>query len=140
MTRCTMTVRRRIDQSVRLWLPDQPQSVTGRVRDLGGGGIFVCLADPAPVDSHLRLRFELPEAGTVEASAVVVRVNHSDDPHDSPGMGLRFTALAASSRACLAGLLAPVPAQPAIGGIPDEEWDPVHTAAYAQHAATHGAA
>ncbi|MBK8480875.1 MAG: PilZ domain-containing protein [Proteobacteria bacterium] len=133
--RCMLTARRPFEQSVKLWVSGQAQGVTGRARDLSRGGIFVCLPEPAPVDSELRLQFELPGAGTVEADAVVVRVTEPDHPLDPPGMALRFRALGPAASAELTRLLAPQPSYPVVDTIADDEWDPVHTAAYALHAA-----
>lgn len=134
--RCMLTARRPFEQSVMLWVPGQEQGVRGTARDLGGDGIFVCVPEPAPVASELRLQFEIPGAGSVEAEAVVVRVTAPDHPLDPPGMALRFRALGAAARARLARVLAPQPSYPVVDALPDDEWDPVHTAAYALHAAT----
>ncbi|MBK6846360.1 MAG: PilZ domain-containing protein [Proteobacteria bacterium] len=136
MTRCTITARRPFDQKVLLWVPGQEQSVTARARDLGQGGIFVRLSQPPPVDSELRLSFDVPGAGPVEATAVVVRVTSADDPLDPPGVALRFSALAACASARLACVLAPRPSFPVVSLDHDDEWDPVHTDAYAQHASS----
>ena len=71
---------------------------TSRVQTLGMGGVFIASSNPPPVDSKMRLVFEVPD-GTVRADGIVRSVL------PGKGMGVEFTKLGTKDRILLAKLL-----------------------------------
>jgi hypothetical protein len=69
-----------------------------RVRTIGLGGLFISAPNPPPVDTKLRLAFEVP-GGDVRAEAVVRNIVPGD------GMGVEFTRLDLKDRVLLQKLL-----------------------------------
>ena len=70
----------------------------GRVQTLGMGGLFLADPNPPPVDTKLRLTFEVP-GGNVHAEAIVRSVRPGE------GMGLEFTKTGPRERILLERLL-----------------------------------
>jgi hypothetical protein len=71
---------------------------TSRVQTLGKGGVFIDSSNPVPVDTELRLVFEVP-GGTVRADGIVRSVL------PGKGMGVEFTKLGPQDRILLDRLL-----------------------------------
>jgi len=69
-----------------------------RVGTLGMGGIFICVANPPPVGTTLKMAFEVP-SGEVQAEGVVRNIE------PGKGMGLQFTRLGPKDRVLLQRLL-----------------------------------
>jgi hypothetical protein len=69
-----------------------------RVRTLGMGGLFISAPDPPPVNTKLRLSFEVP-GGYVHAEAIVRNIVPGE------GMGAEFTRIALKDRILLEQLL-----------------------------------
>ena len=69
-----------------------------RVKTLSMGGLFVCECAVPPVNSRLRLTFEVP-GGSVHAEAVVRNVAPGE------GMGVEFTKIGPRDRVLLDRLL-----------------------------------
>ena len=69
-----------------------------RVRTLGRGGLFIAVPNPPPVDTKLRLAFEVP-AGNVQAEAIVRSIVRGE------GKGVEFTKLRLKDRILLEQLL-----------------------------------
>jgi len=69
-----------------------------RVRTLGMGGLFVAEREVPPVNTRLRLTFEVP-GGNVHAEAVVRSVEPGE------GMGVEFTRIGSGERLLLERLL-----------------------------------
>lgn len=72
------------------------------------GGMFLRTAEPKPVGTRFRLRFQIPEhEHTIEAQGEVCWVipgNTTPPPH--PGMGIRFTDVEPDDQAAIARLIA----------------------------------
>ncbi len=67
---------------------------------LGAGGMFIETETPLPPGTLLKVRFRLPDAGTVhEIEARVAWIQPPDDAElrRAPGMGIEFTEAAATS-------------------------------------------
>jgi len=79
------------------WYGGGAQSI-GRVKTLGMGGLFLADASPPPVNTRLRLSFEVP-GGSVHAEAIVRSVTPGE------GMGLEFLKTGARERILLERLL-----------------------------------
>lgn len=67
---------------------------------LGAGGMFIETETPLPRATQLKVRFRLPEAGTVHE--IEARVAWAQAPEDgefrrAPGMGIEFTDAVATS-------------------------------------------
>jgi hypothetical protein len=71
---------------------------TSRVRNLGGGGLFIETLKPTVVGTKTRVEF-LVQEGQIRADAVV---RHVQAGH---GLGLKFTALSDGDRTRLAALM-----------------------------------
>ena len=68
------------------------------VRTLGMGGLFISVPDPPPIDTKVRLSFEVP-GGNVQAEAIVRNIVPGE------GMGVEFTRLGLKDRVLLEKLL-----------------------------------
>lgn len=79
------------------WYGGEKHQVS-RVRTLGMGGAFISVPDPPPVDTHLRLAFEVP-TGYVQAEAIVRSIQPGE------GMGIEFTKIGYKERLLLKRLL-----------------------------------
>jgi hypothetical protein len=69
-----------------------------RVGTLSMGGIFICLPNPPPVGTSLKLAFEVP-GGEVQAEGIIRNIVPGE------GMGLQFTKLGPKDRVLLQRLL-----------------------------------
>lgn len=69
-----------------------------RVKTLGMGGLFISAPNPPPVDTKLRLAFDVPD-GNVKAEAIVRNVIPGQ------GMGVEFTRMDLKGRLLLQKLL-----------------------------------
>jgi hypothetical protein len=74
------------------------QHQISRVGTLSMGGIFICLPNPPPVGTKLKLAFEVP-GGEIQTEAIVRNI----DPGN--GMGTEFTRLNAKDRVLLQRLM-----------------------------------
>jgi uncharacterized protein (TIGR02266 family) len=77
------------------------QQFESRAGGIGGGGLFIESQSPLPVGTKLSLEFSLPERGNewLAAKGVVAWVCPKADQYTfSPGMGVRFTDIAADIR------------------------------------------
>jgi hypothetical protein len=69
-----------------------------RVGTLSMGGIFICVSNPPPVGTRLKLAFEVP-GGEVQTEAIVRNIEAGK------GMGTEFTSLNAKDRVLLQRLM-----------------------------------
>jgi hypothetical protein len=69
-----------------------------RVGTLSMGGIFICVPNPPPVGSKLKLAFEVP-GGEVQTEGIVRNIEVGK------GMGIEFTRLNAKDRVLLQRLM-----------------------------------
>ena len=69
-----------------------------RVGTLGMGGVFICVPNPPPVGTSVKLAFEVP-GGEVQAEGIVRNVVRGE------GMGIQFTKLGVKDRLLLQRLL-----------------------------------
>lgn len=74
------------------------QQEISRVGTLGMGGIFICVPNPVPVGTKLRITFEVP-GGAVRPEAIVRNIVPGE------GMGLEFVKLNPKDRVLLQRLL-----------------------------------
>ena len=77
------------------------QQFESRAGGIGGGGLFIESQSPLAVGTKLSLEFSLPEQGNewLAAKGVVAWVCPKADQYTfSPGMGVRFTDIAADIR------------------------------------------
>jgi hypothetical protein len=79
------------------WYGGGEQKIS-RVKTLGMGGLFVCEREAPPVNTNLRLTFEVP-GGNIHAEAVVRNIAPGE------GMGVEFTRLGSRDRILLDRLL-----------------------------------
>ena len=92
----------RISLSVRVkYNTPQGQQVESRAGGIGGGGLFIESEAPPPIGTKLVIEFCLPDSATewLSAKGVVAWVCPKADQYTfSPGMGVRFTDIAAETR------------------------------------------
>lgn len=69
-----------------------------RVGTLSMGGIYICVPNPPPVGTKLKLAFEVP-GGDVQTEGIVRNIEAGK------GMGIQFTRLNPKDRILLQGLL-----------------------------------
>jgi uncharacterized protein (TIGR02266 family) len=72
-----------------------------RAGGIGGGGLFIESDAPLPIGTKLVIEFSLPDSPTewLSAKGVVAWVCPKADQYTfSPGMGVRFTDIAAETR------------------------------------------
>lgn len=87
---------------------------TAKTLDLGEGGMFVSVADPPEVGTHLDICFALPESEPVQVCGRVVWVRRPEEEHPYPsGMAIQFLDLPADVRAAIAAFVARALGHPA---------------------------
>jgi len=69
-----------------------------RVGTLSMGGIFICVPNPPPVGTKLKLAFEVP-GGEIQTEGIVCNIEAGK------GMGIQFTRLNAKDRVLLQRLM-----------------------------------
>jgi uncharacterized protein (TIGR02266 family) len=92
----------RISFSIRVkYNTPQGLHMESRAGGIGGGGLFIESEGPLPVGTKLVIEFALPDSPTewLSAKGVVAWVCPRADQYTfSPGMGVRFTDIAAETR------------------------------------------
>lgn len=76
---------------------------TGFTNDVSEGGVFVATVNVLPLGTQIDLAFSLPGGPRIEGKGEVRWVRELDDrnPEVFPGMGIRFTEVAATSVAAI---------------------------------------
>jgi uncharacterized protein (TIGR02266 family) len=78
---------------------------TGFSEDLSQGGLFVATYDLIPAGTEVTVSFVLPEGHAVTAHGKVAWVRDPPDRSTTPGLGIRFDALAPRDEAIIRGFL-----------------------------------
>ena len=85
---------------------DGKRLVGDRITDLSWDGAFVATRERARIGERLRLRIRIPESQLwVDARGTVTRNAEGRRAGDSPGLGVRITAMDGMSRILLATIL-----------------------------------
>lgn len=102
--------RVQFEETVALIWKDHP-CLEGAALNLSRGGMFVRSERPAALPGALRVLFQLPGGGPIDARAAVVRVAAAQAGSEPQGVGLRFEAMSADCaerlREFIAGRLEP---------------------------------
>ena len=89
----------RVDARIRVTVVRGRRMISLETSDVSFKGLFLQTHDPPPLRSLMRLRVELPER-EIEAHAMAVHIEGSDDPDDgrTAGVGVQFWGLAGPDR------------------------------------------
>jgi uncharacterized protein (TIGR02266 family) len=90
--RCEAARRVQFEETVALIGEAQPH-LQEKALNISRGGMFVQSRQPHAIPPKLRVLFQLPGAGPIEASASVVRVAQATARSEPPGVGLRFDSM-----------------------------------------------
>ena len=90
----------RFDASLRVDYTDGDTFLFAYLSNISEMGIFVRTTDPAPIGTHLRLRFHVDQGEPLVLDGEVTWVNpvRKDGDNLNPGMGLRFVGLTSETR------------------------------------------
>lgn len=78
---------------------NEPSTLINAItKDISGGGLRVVSKKPLKLGNRVQMHIELPESGTIETSAEVVRVDKPDEDRSLYWIGLRYLGLSEGLR------------------------------------------
>ena len=105
--------RKRAHIAANMYVADGKIAATGQVGNISLGGVFIQMADPLPVNTHMEIKFVLPVEPIVHCKGVVIWtseiVGHRDIPSENIGIGVQLYELARADFELIAELLAEEP-------------------------------